>query len=75
MPKFLSVIWSKLDGAKAYIGVVIALVGFLASWIPEAMAAAQADPALVTRITGVIVTILGILHKIAKAIGAPASSK
>jgi hypothetical protein len=71
MPKILTAVWDKLNGAKAYIGVVITLIGFLAVWIPEAMTAAQADPALITKISGVLVMILGLLHRIAKAIGVP----
>jgi hypothetical protein len=72
MPKILTTIWSRLDGAKTYLGVIITLLGFLAVWLPEVMAAAQADPALVAKVVGVITMILGLAHKVAKAIGLPA---
>ena len=70
-PEMLSNVWKYFDGAKTYIGVAIALIGFLVGWIPEAMNAAHADPALVTKIVGTLATILGLLHKAKKAFGIP----
>jgi hypothetical protein len=73
MPKILTTIWNTLSGYKTFAGLLIVLLTFLSQWIPEAMAAAQADPALVAKITGAFVTVLGLMHKIYKvAFGEPA---
>ena len=75
MPSVLTNIWKYVDGAKTYIGVAVALIGFLIGWVPDAMHAANADPALVAKIVGTLTAVLGLLHKAVKAFGLPDPTK
>ena len=68
MPKFLDVIWKHLDGIKTYLGLLVALVGFLVGWLPEVLAAAQLDPATIAKVVGLLTTVLGLLHRVVKGI-------
>lgn len=68
MAKILDKVWQHLSGVKVYLGLLISLIGFLLGWLPEVLAAAQLDPATITKIVGLLTTALGLLHKVVKTV-------
>lgn len=68
MPAVLTTIWKHLEGIKTYLGLFIALIGFLLGWLPEVLSAAQLDSATATKIVGLLTMVLGLLHKVVKGI-------
>lgn len=63
MPKALTTVWTKLTGYKTLIGLLITLLAFLSTWIPQAMAAVDMNPTLTAQIVGAVVAVVGLLHK------------
>lgn len=64
----INALWDWLNGKKTAIGSVILALGFLAAWLPEALPAFGVAPELALKITGVVGVVLGLAHKLYKAL-------
>ena len=66
--KILTTIWEKASGYKTFAGLLITLLAFLSTWLPELLAAANASPELVAKVGGSLLTVIGLLHKLFKVL-------
>jgi VIT1/CCC1 family predicted Fe2+/Mn2+ transporter len=64
----LTKFWTYMSGKKTAVGAVITVVASIAVGLPLILPLFIADAALIAQITGIALTIVGVLHKLYKFI-------
>lgn len=67
---FFAKVWGWLNGKKTVIGALITVLSAIVAFVGVALPAFGVDAVLVAQVTGFIVSVIGLLHKLAKALGA-----
>jgi hypothetical protein len=59
-------LWEWLNGKKTLMGIIITVLAWLATNVPVILPAVGIDAILVAKITGILLTVVGIAHKVYK---------
>jgi hypothetical protein len=65
---WLSSFWTFMNGKKTVVGLTITALAWLSTFVPAVMAALGSQPSQIAAVTGVLITVVGIVHKIYKFI-------